>query len=198
MINKIFFIISNLIFNNKIIFNFFNYSLKNVEYNFNFFNINFENDNDLKKIILSKKYFENKYYDEKSIIYHNFDWLNTAKNIGGSEIVSLCKKHIINWYNQKYNTLTIAWDNKVISKRLINMIYNFDFYAVSATDYEKKIIKSIIVKQYLTLRIQIATNKNYLYSIINLKAVLLFNLINNLDIKKIVNLIKDQINKHIK
>ena len=197
MINKLFFLINNLLFNNWILFTFYNYKLKEIDYSFNFFNINFENKDELKKIIFSKEYLEKKIYDEKSINYHNFDWLNTAKNIGGSEIVTLCKKHIINWYYQKYSIFSFVWDSTLIAKRLINLIYNFDFYAVSATEKEKIIIKSIIVKHYLTLKLQLLTNKYYLYSIEISKAILLFNLINKLETKKIIDSLNQQIHKQI-
>ena len=98
MINKIIFLFFNLFFYNKIIFKIKSSIFNLDDYNYDFININFENLSELKKIIFSKKYFINKFYDESSAQYHYFEWLYAAKKTGGSEIISLAKQHIINWY----------------------------------------------------------------------------------------------------
>ena len=121
-----------LLINNSIILKFKSRRLKKINYeNYDFLNLYFENNEDLKKIIFSKQYFLKKYYDEKSINYHTFAWLNTAKKIGGPKLISLSKKHIINWHNKKYSNYSFVWNEIFIAKRLLNLIYNFDYYAVT-------------------------------------------------------------------
>ena len=105
MFNKTIFLFFNLFINNKIILVIRSSKFNIDDYNYDFININFNNLSELKKIIFSKKYFINKFYDENSIQYHYFEWLYAAKKTGGSDIISLTKQHIINWYQKKYKQL---------------------------------------------------------------------------------------------
>ena len=138
MINKIIFLFLNFFINNNIIFKIRSSKFNIDDYNYDFINISFENLSELKKIIFSKKYFIDKFYDENSIRYHYFEWLYAAKKTGGSEIISLTKQHIINWYHKKYRITSFVWEKNFVATRLINLIYNFDYYAVSATKKERE------------------------------------------------------------
>ena len=159
--------------------------------NCNFLNLSFDNNEELKKIIFSKKYFSKTYYDEKNTNYHTFAWLNTAKKIGGAKIISLSKKHIINWYKKKYSSFSFIWSEILISKRLLNFIYNYDFYATSASEKEKDILKFIILKNYLVLKLKVFFIKNKHEQPIEIhKTLLLLHLINNVKTNKITKQIK--------
>ena len=198
MVNKFIFVIISIFYNNWLFLKFYNLKFKNLEYNFNFLNETFENHDQLKKILYSKKNFLKKSYEKTSIDYHNFDWLNSAKKIGGTDVIKLCKNQIFNWSKKRYKIYTFVWEHAVLSKRLINLIYNFDFYAVSANENEKKKIKNIIVKHYLILFLQLKLRKNnFLYSIQSTKALLLFCLINKINCNKIIELINIQIKNQI-
>ena len=155
MFNKIIFLFFNLFINNKIILTIRSSKFNIDDYNYDFINISFENLSELKKIIFSKKYFINKFYDEKSIRYHYFEWLHAAKKTGGSEIISLAKQHIMNWNLKKYRISSFVWEKSFVAKRLINLIYNFDYYAVSATKQEKMKFNIIILKHYFILKLQV-------------------------------------------
>ena len=89
MFKKTIVIILNFLLNNNF---FIKYKLKTIKKinfdNFDFLNFSFENHEDLKNIFFSKHYFSRKFYDEKSINYHTFAWLNTAKKLGGAKIIS--------------------------------------------------------------------------------------------------------------
>ena len=196
MINKIIFLFFNLFFNNKIIFKIKSSKYKIDDYNYDFININFENLSELKKIIFSKKYFISKFYDEKSIRYHYFEWLYAAKKTGGSKIISLTKQHIINWNNKNYKISSFVWEKNFVATRLINLIYNFDYYAVSATKQERKKFNIIILKHYFILKLQVQLDTNNC-SIEITKALLLFHLIHKLETNKIIKLIKKQLDNHI-
>ena len=103
MNNKFIFLLCNFFINNWIILKVKYIKYKNLNYNYDFHNINFDDFEDLKKILFSKKYFKNLYYDEKSYNYHTFSWLKAAKKIGGAKTISLAKQQIINWSDKKYN-----------------------------------------------------------------------------------------------
>ena len=196
MTNKIIFLFFNFFINNKIILRIRSSKFNIDDYNYDFINISFENLSELKKIIFSKKYFINKFYDENSIRYHYFEWLYAAKKTGGSEIISLTKQHIINWYLKKYRISSFVWEKNFVAKRLINLIYNFDYYAVSATKQEKKKFNIIILKHYFILKLQALVDKNNC-SIEITKALFLFHLIHKIETNEIIKLINIQLDSHI-
>ena len=199
MIRKTFVTILGVFFNNNFLLKYKFRKLKNNNFdNLDFLNTSFDNNENLKEIIFSQKYFNKKIYDEKSINYHNFSWLNVAKKIGGAKIISISKKHIINWYKKKYFTYTFVWDEIIIAKRLLNLIYNYDFYAISALEEEKELLKFIILKNFFILKFKLNYLKNKKEQPIEIfKALLLLSLINKLNIKKTILLIEEQINYQI-
>ncbi len=196
MINKIIFLFFNFFYNNKIIFDIRKKKFDIIDYNYDFINISFENLSELKKIFFSKKYLNNRFYDENSISYHYFEWLYAAKKIGGLKNISLAKKHIFNWHIKKYRLSSFVWEKNFVAKRLINLIYNFDYYAVSATKEEKKILNIIILKHYFILNLLIKLNKNDV-SIEITKAMFLFHLIHKLETSEIVKKLNKQLNENI-
>ena len=144
MHRKFIFLLINFFLNNKLIFKIKCSKFKTLNYGYDFLNVTFENFDELKEILLSKKYFNKIYYDEKSYNYHTFGWLNIAKKIGGANIISIAKHQIINWSNKKYKIYSFVWNNELIARRLINLIFNYDFYAISATNNEKEKFRFII------------------------------------------------------
>ena len=84
MYNKLIFLLCNFFLNNWIILKFKCSKFKTLDYNYDFLNTYFENFEELKEILLSKKYFNKFFYDENSYNYHTFAWLLAAKKIGGS------------------------------------------------------------------------------------------------------------------
>ena len=199
MIKKLILILIHTIINNDIVLKYrLRNIIKNDLENFDFLNLSFENSEELAKIIFSKQYFYKKHYDEKSINYHSFAWLNSARKLGGVEIISLAKKQIINWYNKNYSKFSFVWDENLISKRLINFIYNFDFYSISATNKEKQLLKYIIYKNFMILKLKIAFIKNKYDQPIEIsKILLLMYAINNNNTNQVINQIVSQINYQI-
>ena len=76
---------------------------------------------------LSEKYFSKKITDDQSLYYHSFDWLIAAKKIGGAKSVAIAKKQIFNWHDKKYSKNSFIWNINLTTKRLINLIYNYDY-----------------------------------------------------------------------
>ena len=159
------------------------------KYDFNFQNILFIDNEYLKKIFLSDKFLTKKYLDEKSFTYHSFDWLNTAKNLGGVENVARSKKHIFNWYNKKYNKRSFVWNSSFISKRFINLIYNYDFYAISAANLDKILLDKIILEHFLIINLEINQKKVTELKIEEYKSLLLGFLIYNKNADKILKIL---------
>jgi len=166
-------------------------------YNFDFQNISFEDLTHLKTILFSKKYYDKKFIDEKNYYYHSFDWLIVAKKIGGSKSITISKKQIINWCNKKYSKNLFVWSPKVTAKRVVNLIYNYDFYAISTDKCEKKIFHRLIFEHYLILEASLKFEKIENISIELIKIYILLKIIYKKDIENVLIIMKSQIYKSI-
>ena len=187
MLKFIFFYICRFFLLNSIILNIKERKFIEKNYNYDFRNIIFED------LLFSKKYFNTKFYDEESKNYHSFDWLIAAKKLGGTDSVLIAKKQIINWHKKRYSKNTFVWNDIFTSKRLINLIYNYDFYAISSTNNEKKLFRKIILENFIILDLLNkfrVLKKNT--SIEMIKILLLFKLIHKENISNIINLLKEQ------
>ena len=197
MLNK------NLIFNFK---KFFLFKIKfylisqnlNIEINdYNFQNIIFEDISSLKKIFLSNQYFNNKKIDAQFYNYSTFNFLKAGRIFGGADSIKISKKHILNWNKIKKNLFSSLWSDIAITKRFINLIYNYDFYAVSASNEEKKIINKILYEHYYLINLIIKHKKLDDLTIEELKGFFLGSLIfaknKKININLISNLLKKQI-----
>ena len=142
-------------------------------YEFNFQNIFFSDTEYLKKIFLSNKFFTEKNINELNLNYHSFDWLNIAKKIGGAENVTRAKNHIFNWYKKKYYKILSTMETILICKRFINIIYNYDFFALTASESDKKKIHKIILEHYILVNFAIKNKKYFDIRIEELKALIL-------------------------
>ncbi len=194
------FIISliNYFFNNNLFINLKTTKFKNLEYNYDFSNISFEDTSALNKILLSNKYFKKNYRELTNFQYHTFNWLFNAKKIGGSEIINLAKKHIFVWSKKKYSLNSFVWKDDLVAKRLINLIYAYDYYAVSATKNERYLLSKIIHKHYFVLKTQenIVLKKNNSRIEIS-KALFLFESIHKISTKKTIENIIFKVDRHV-
>ena len=196
MINNIFFFINYFFTNNKIYINLKSKKYQNIS-SYDFTYINMLNDESLKKIL----FFPNKEfnsYDELSHDYHSFDWLQLAKKLGGANIVSDSKKLITKWNRRKYKINSFVWKKEIIAKRIINLIYHFDFFAGSLNKIDQRKFIILIIKNYLilTLKVKYSPSKN-IENIIIEKSMLLFDLTFGKDNKDFYNKLKNNYNKNI-
>ena len=152
-------------------------------YSFDFQNICFENLSQLQTILFSNKYYKKKFVDEKSYSYHCFDWLIVAKKIGGSKSITISKKQIFNWHNKKYSKNSFIWSANVTAKRVTNLVYNYDFYAISSNNYEKNIFHNLIFAHYLILEAFIKFEKIEKISIELTKIFILLKIIYKKDLE---------------
>jgi len=146
-------------------------------YEYNFQNISFADNEYLKKIFLSNKYFTEKNIHELNLNYHSFDWLNIAKKIGGAENIARAKNHIFNWYNKKYYKILSTMETMLICKRFVNIIYNYDFFALTASESDKEKIHRIILEHFILFNFEIKNKKYSDIRIEELKALILGSLI---------------------
>ena len=127
----------------KIIFIFFVFkfkSMKNIFYlDLNFRKIDFTNYREIKTFI-----FKEKFYNLKNKNIHNFDFLNFSNKLGGQIGINLSKESIFNWFRINKNKLNFPWSEDFASKRLINLIYNYEYINSSSTILEKKHLDLII------------------------------------------------------
>jgi len=84
------------------------------------------------------------------------------------------------------------------SKRLINLIYNYDFYAVSSTNNEKLLFRKIILKHFIILDLlnKFRISKKNI-SIEMIKILLLFKLIHKKNISDKIYILKEQIREQV-
>ena len=87
------------------------------------------------------------------------------------------KKQLINWKKNKYKKNSFVWNSFFISKRFINIIYNYDFFATTSSEIDKDLIHNIILEHYILLKLEINTKSAYTISLEECKAILLGSLI---------------------
>ena len=156
MLSNIFLSTFNYLINNDFIIKIRSKKLKKDIVNFNFTNISFENLSLSKKIFFSKNNLIYSEYNEASLEYHSFNWLNLAKQIGGSESVIISRNHIYNWQKKSYIFSSFVWNNEIVAKRLINLIYYYEFFALSADIKEKNKFLQLIAKNYFVLNFMVS------------------------------------------
>ncbi len=111
---------------------------KNLSYlDLNFRKIDFTNHKKIKSFIFKKDFYNNKNI-------HNFDFLNFSNKLGGKIGINLSKKAIFGWYRVNKKKLGFPWLDDSPSKRLINLLYNYDYINSSSKVNDKKKLDSII------------------------------------------------------
>ena len=115
-------------------------SYKNLSFiDLNFRQIDFTNYKHVKSYIFKKDFYT---FKNKNI--HNFDFLNFSNNLGGKIGISLSKESIFGWFNKNKYKLNFPWSEDLSSKRLINLLYNYDYINSSSKNLDKKKLNMII------------------------------------------------------
>ena len=115
-------------------------SKKNLSYlDLNFRKIDFTNNTKIKSFIFKKNFYINKNKD-----VHNFDFLNFSNKLGGKIGINLSKEAIFGWYRLNKNKLGFPWLGDLTSKRLINLLYNYEYINSSLKVDDKKKLDFII------------------------------------------------------
>ncbi len=123
-----------------IILNFFKIK-KNISFkDLNFKKLDFTNYKQVKSFIFKKNFYN---IQNKNI--QSFDFLNFSKNLGGKIGINLSKQNIFKWYFIFKNKLNYPWSDDLAAKRLINIIYNYEFINSSSTKQESNLLDKIII-----------------------------------------------------
>ena len=113
---------------------------KNLSYlDLNFKKINFTNNTKIKSFIFKKNFYVN-----NNKIIHNFDFLNFSNKLGGKIGINLSREALFGWYKLNKNKLGFPWSEDLPSKRLINLLYNYEYIYYSSKSDDKKRLDSII------------------------------------------------------
>ena len=105
----------------------------------NFRKIDFTNYKQVKSFI-----FKENFYKMKNKYVQNFDFLNFSKNLGGKIGINLSRNTIFKWYKLNKNKIYYPWTDDLVSKRLINLLYNYEYINSSSTNTESKNLNKII------------------------------------------------------
>ena len=115
-------------------------SKKNLSYiDLNFRKIDYTNYNQIKSFI-----FKNNFYKNNNKNIHNFDFLNYSNKLGGKIGINLSKNSIFGWFEINKNKLGFPWSEDFTSKRLINILYNYEYINSSSKLIEKNKLDLII------------------------------------------------------
>ena len=109
-------------------------SKKNLSYlDLNFRKIDFTNYQQIKSFI-----FKENFYLSNNKNIHSFDFLNFSNKLGGKMGINLSKKAIFGWYKLNKNKLGFPWVEDLSSKRLINLLYNYEYINSALKEKDKK------------------------------------------------------------
>ena len=131
LIKKIIYIyvVLNFLKNKKILFN-----------NLNFKKSDFSNHKQIKSLI-----FKNNFYNLKNDYVQSFDFVNFSKKLGGEIGINISKKNIFYWYKINRFKINYPWSDDLTSKRLINLVYNYEFIVSVSSNNDRKFIDRIIM-----------------------------------------------------
>ena len=180
----------------KIIFIYFFLKLKrnkNLSYeNLNFRRIDFTNYHQIKSFIFKKNFYKIK---NKNI--HSFDFLNFSKKLGGKIGINLSKEAIFGWNRLNKNKLEYPWSEDLSSKRLINLIYNYEYIKSSSKLSDKKRLDLIIFCHLNRIVFDFNFKKIYEITSYDLLGFILSGLILNRVNEKQINYIKFIVQRQI-
>ena len=106
----------------------------------NFKQSDFTNYKNIKHYVLKEGFVNNiSLFD-----IHTFNFLFFYQKLGGKKGIELSKKNIFLWFKKYKYYRNFPWTNNYSSKRLINIIYNYDFICSISNLKEIKLINYIL------------------------------------------------------
>ena len=109
----------------------------------------------------------------------SFDFLYFAKKFGGKTGIELSKKKIFQWYVLFKHKVNFPWTGELIAKRLINILYNYDFINSLSSKYETDYLNKIVYIHIKRLFYEFKKKSEFDLTSDELKAVILLSLIFN-------------------
>ncbi len=128
----------------KILFVYFILKFRKFDNNINFNDLNFRkldftNYKQIKFFIFKKNF-----YKINNKFVHSFEFLNFSNKLGGKIGINLSRNNIFKWYSVYKNKISYPWTDDLTSKRLINIIYNYEFINSSSNKFDSKKLNQII------------------------------------------------------
>ena len=115
-------------------------SYKNLSFlDLNFRQIDFTNYKHIKSFIFKKNF-----YSLKNRNIHSFDFLNFSSNLGGKIGINLSKESVFGWFKKNKYKLGFPWVEDLTSKRLINLLYNYEYINSSSKNLDRNKLDNII------------------------------------------------------
>ena len=71
-------------------------------------------------------------------------FLNFSNKLGGKIGINLSKDAIFGWYKLNKNKFSFPWSEDLPSRRLINLLYNYEYIKSSLVPYDKNNLDFII------------------------------------------------------
>ena len=127
----------------KIIFIHIIYKIKSFK-NFSFLDLNFRKNDFTNYKHIKTFIFKETFYTLKNKYVHNFDFLNFSKKLGGKIGINISRNSIFGWYKKYKYKLNFPWSEDLSSKRLINLLYNYEYINSSSKSADKKKLDMII------------------------------------------------------
>ncbi len=129
----------------KILFISFISKFKSIK-NLSFLDLNFRKNDYTNYYQIRSFIFKKDFIEIKNKNIHSFDFLNFSKKLGGEIGINLSKDTIFSWYKINKNKLGFPWSDDLTSKRLINLLYNYEYINSSSKLTDKKQLDLIILK----------------------------------------------------
>jgi len=128
-----------------------------------------------------KSYFfkENFFIKYSSVETHSFDFLYFAKKLGGKTGIELSKKKIFQWYVLFKYKVNFPWNGELIAKRLVNILYNYEFINSLSSEYETDYLNKIVYMHIKRLFYEFKKKSEFDLTSDELKAVTLLSFILN-------------------
>ena len=160
----------------------------------NFRKIDFTNHNKIKSFIFKKNFYK---LNNRNI--HSFDFLNFSNKLGGKIGINLSKEAIFEWYKLNKNKLGFPWKEDLSSKRLINLLYNYEYINSSSREDDKRKLDFVIYFHIQRILYDFNTKKITEFTSFDLIAYLLstslLQRINDKEINYIKFIVDNQIDK---
>jgi len=141
----------------------------------NFKKIDFVNYHKIRTYFFKENFF-NKY---SGLETHSFDFLYFAKKLGGKTGIELSKKNIFQWYALFKYKVDFPWNDELIAKRLINILYNYEFINSLSSKYETDYLNRIVHMHVKRLFYEFKKKSEFDLTSEELKAIILFSLLFN-------------------
>ena len=128
----------------KIVFIYIIYKFKSYK-NLSFLDLNFRKIDFTNYKLIRSFIFKENFYKLKNKNIHNFDFLNFSNKLGGKIGINLSKEAIFGWFKQNKNKLNFPWSEDLSAKRLINLLYNYEYINSSSMPIDKNKLDAIIL-----------------------------------------------------